>query len=66
MALSQDDFVVIRDVGLEKRVRRGTNEGEDGLVIIERQNEIFGPPAPFPGEFQLHRIQVLRLIREQD
>lgn len=42
------------------------NERVDGLVVVAGDDEVFRVLTPLPDELQLHPVQVLRLVREDD
>ena len=66
MRLFEDDLVVLRNVRIEDGVRGSARERKDGLVVVTRKNELVRAVAPFPDERQLHPVEVLCLVREDD
>ena len=66
MRLFEDDLVVLGNVRIEDGVRGSARERKDGLVVVTRKNEVVRAVAPFPDERQLHPVEVLRLVREDD
>ena len=66
MRLFEDDLVVLGNVRIEDGVRGSARERKDGLVVVTRKNEVVRAVAPFPDERQLHPVEVLCLVREDD
>ena len=49
IALLQDDLVVVRNVRIEERLRRGAGERIDGLVVVARHDEVLARARPTSG-----------------
>jgi hypothetical protein len=66
VALLQDDLVVWRHFRCEEGLRIRAGECVDGLVVVAGHDEIAGAFAPFSDQRQLHPVEILRLVREND
>ena len=64
--LLEDDLVIVRDIGIEERLGRRACKGIDGLVVVAGHDEVIGALAPLADQGQLHPVEVLRLVREDD
>jgi len=64
-ALFEEDLVILRDLRVQDRFRRGARPRIDRLIVVAGQNEVSSALTPAPDQRQLHAVEILRLVHHE-